>query len=44
MTNVFVEAKDQLANNDRPGDVAGRVKVQGFAIEIYSSGWELNPE
>lgn len=29
VTNVFVEAKDQLANNDRPGDVAGRVKVKG---------------
>jgi len=32
-----VEAKSQLADNKRPGDVAGRVKGQEFAIEVFVS-------
>ena len=37
MTNVAVEAKGQLTNNDRPGDVAGRVKGQAFAIDVFTA-------
>ena len=37
VTNVVVDAKSQIANNDRPGDVAGRVKGQGFEIVVFTT-------
>jgi len=37
VTSAVVEAKGQLANNDRPGDAAGRVKGQDFAIDVFTT-------
>ena len=37
VASVAVEAKGQLASNDRPGDVAGCVKRKGFAIDVFIS-------
>ena len=35
--NVLVEAKGQLANNDRPGDIADLVKGKQFSIDVFAA-------
>ena len=37
VTNVVVEAKGQLANNDRPGDIADLVKGKQFSIDVCAA-------
>eukprot|EP00617_Octactis_speculum_P014582 CAMPEP_0185769842 /NCGR_PEP_ID=MMETSP1174-20130828/56177_1 /TAXON_ID=35687 /ORGANISM="Dictyocha speculum, Strain CCMP1381" /LENGTH=348 /DNA_ID=CAMNT_0028455059 /DNA_START=24 /DNA_END=1073 /DNA_ORIENTATION=- len=37
VTNVVVEAKGQLADNNWPGDITGRVKGQEFAIDVFAT-------